>query len=99
MPADLEHPASLNTPAEKSHRLEGFILAGIGAIGFSGKAIIVKLCYRYDNVDAVTVIMYRMLFALPLFLALSWWAGRGKPRLSKQDWWLLIGLGFSGYYL
>ena len=74
------------------------MLAGIGAIGFSGKAIIVKLCYRY-NVDAVTVIMYRMLFALPLFLALSWWSGRGKPRLSASDWRLLFGLGFSGYYL
>jgi hypothetical protein len=49
------------------------------AIAFSGKAIIVKLAYRH-GVDAVTLIMYRMLFALPLFVALAWWAGRGKPR-------------------
>ncbi len=33
-------------------------------MAFSGKAIIVKLSYLY-GVDAVTVIMYRMLFALP----------------------------------
>lgn len=73
-------------------------MAGLGAAAFSGKAIIVKLAYRH-GVDAVTVIMYRMLFALPLFLALSWWAGRGKPRLTAHDWRVLFGLGFSGYYL
>jgi len=42
----------------------GILLALSGAIAFSGKAIIVKLSYRY-GVDAVTVITYRMLFALP----------------------------------
>jgi drug/metabolite transporter (DMT)-like permease len=74
------------------------LLGGAGAIAFSGKAIIVKLSYRY-GVDAVTVIMYRMLFALPLFLALSWWAARGKEALTRADWGALAGLGFSGYYL
>lgn len=73
-------------------------LASAGAIAFSGKAIIVKLSYRY-GVDAVTVIMYRMLFALPLFLALSWWSSRGKPALARRDWLTLVGLGFTGYYL
>jgi drug/metabolite transporter (DMT)-like permease len=76
----------------------GLLLASGGAIGFSGKAIIVKLAYRH-GVDAVTLIMYRMLFALPLFLLLSWWAGRGKPSLTRRDWITVAGLGFSGYYL
>lgn len=76
----------------------GLILATVGAIAFSGKAIIVKLAYRY-GVDAVTLIMYRMLFALPLFLGLSWWAGRGRPPLTRHDWRVVLGLGFSGYYL
>ena len=49
--------------------------------------------------DAVTLIMYRMLFALPMFALLAWWAGRGKPRLTKRDWLAVCGLGFSGYYL
>jgi drug/metabolite transporter (DMT)-like permease len=86
------------TRSSPPHRLQGILLGGAGAIAFSGKAIIVKLAYRY-GVDAVTVIMYRMLFALPLFLALSWWAGRGKAALTGSDWRLLAGLGFSGYYL
>ena len=85
------------TPAPP-HRLQGILLAGVGAVAFSGKAIIVKLAYRY-GVDAVTILMYRMLFAFPLFITLSWWAGRGKPPLSGSDWLLLAGLGFSGYYL
>ena len=76
----------------------GILLASAGAVAFSGKAIIVKLSYRY-GVDAVTVIMYRMLFAMPLFLTLSWWAGRGKPALTARDWKSLAWLGFCGYYL
>jgi drug/metabolite transporter (DMT)-like permease len=94
----LQSAIQLNSPESKAHRLEGIALASVGAIAFSGKAIIVKLCYRY-GVDAVTVIMYRMLFSLPLFLALSWWAGRGKPPLTGHDWLTLSGLGFAGYYL
>jgi len=76
----------------------GLALAMAGSIAFSGKAIIVKLAYRYD-VDAVTLIMYRMLFALPLFALLAWWAGRGRDSLTSRDWLVVTGLGFSGYYL
>ncbi len=76
----------------------GLALAMAGSIAFSGKAIIVKLAYRH-GVDAVTLIMFRMLFALPLFLALSWWAGRGSPRLAARVWLTIVGRGFSGYYL
>lgn len=76
----------------------GLLLAVLGALGFSGKAIIVKLAYRY-GVDAITLIMYRMLFALPLFVALAWWASRGKAALAPRDWAGVVGLGFTGYYL
>jgi drug/metabolite transporter (DMT)-like permease len=88
-------PAPHSSPAA---RRRGLLLATLGAIAFSGKAIIVKLAYRY-GVDAVTLIMYRMLFALPLFLVLSWWAGRGKPPLTWRDAGAVLGLGFCGYYL
>ena len=89
--------ASSEQPAHKS-LAPGLILATLGAIAFSGKAIIVKLAYRY-GVDAVTLIMLRMLFALPLFALMAWWAGRGKPPLTRRDWIGVFGLGFSGYYL
>jgi drug/metabolite transporter (DMT)-like permease len=75
----------------------------LGAVAFSGKAIIVKLAYRH-GVDAVTLIMLRMLFALPFFLAMSWWAGRPRngqtpPPLTVHDWLGVLGLGVTGYYL
>jgi drug/metabolite transporter (DMT)-like permease len=83
----------------------GLLLALGGATAFSIKAIIVKLCYRY-GVDPVTLIMYRMLFALPLFLALWWWAERRKalavPPLApftRRDAGVVLVLGFVGYYL
>ena len=85
-------------PPVSSHRLQGLLFAGVGAVAFSGKAIIVKLAYRY-GVDAITVLMYRMLFAFPMFIILSWWSGRGKPPLSRKDWQRLAALGFAGYYL
>jgi drug/metabolite transporter (DMT)-like permease len=78
--------------------LPGLAMAFFGAIAFSGKAIIVKLAYRY-GVDAVTVIMLRMLFALPIFVLMAWWAGRGRPPLARRDWLAVAGLGFCGYYL
>jgi drug/metabolite transporter (DMT)-like permease len=74
------------------------LLATLGAIAFSGKAIIVKLAYRY-GVDAVTLIMYRMLFALPIFAVMAWWASRGKAALTRKDWLGVFWLGFTGYYL
>jgi drug/metabolite transporter (DMT)-like permease len=86
------------TNALPTGRGGGLALALLGSIAFSGKAIIVKLAYRY-GVDAVTLIMLRMLFALPLFVALAWWAGRGKPPLTAHDRWAVLGLGFCGYYL
>lgn len=90
--------AAASKPAAPHSLALGLTCAFVGAIAFSGKAIIIKLAYRYQ-VDAVTLIMLRMLFALPLFLAMAWWAGRGKPALTHKDWWGVLGLGFSGYYL
>jgi drug/metabolite transporter (DMT)-like permease len=91
-------PAASDSHAQRQAHWPGFLLALFGSIAFSGKAIIVKLAYRH-GVDAVTLIMYRMLFALPLFLALAWWAGRNRPALTRRDWLVVSGLGFSGYYL
>ena len=76
----------------------GLVLAIVGSIAFSGKAIIVKLAYRY-GVDAVTLIMYRMLFALPIFAGMAWWSSRGEEALTRNDWLGILGLGFTGYYL
>ncbi|MGQ2981803.1 MAG: DMT family transporter [Polaromonas sp.] len=98
--SDQKSPPALveREPVATKSIATGLLLATLGAIFFSGKAIIVKLAYRY-GVDAVTLIMYRMLFALPIFALMAWWASRGKAALTRKDWLGVLWLGFTGYYL
>jgi len=80
----------------------GMSLAALGAILFSGKAIVAKLTYRY-GIDAVTLIAFRMIFSFPFFLLIAWAERqRAKKRgqlLSRQDGLRIIVLGLLGYYL
>lgn len=87
-------------PTRPGHPWSGIALALFGAIAFSGKAIIVKLGYRY-GADAITLLALRMLVALPFFALMAWWARRDSQRfrLRGSDRWKVVGLGFSGYYL
>ena len=75
--------------------------AVVGVLGFSFKAILIKLAYAAHPVDAITLLTLRMLYAAPLFGAIAWWASRapGAAPMSRADWRLLAGLGFIGYYL
>jgi len=68
---------------------------------FSAKAILVKLAYRHD-VDALSLLMMRMLFALPFFLVIGFWHLRSsdnKIRIVKNYKWRLVALGLLGYYI
>lgn len=76
----------------------GVACAIVGSIGFSGKTVIVKLAYQY-GVDPLTLLALRMLFSLPFFLLMAWWAGGSGLRMTSGDWVAVIGLGFLGYYL
>ncbi|MDD2760562.1 MAG: DMT family transporter, partial [Methylomonas sp.] len=77
----------------------GYGLAALAAIGFSTKAILVKLAY-YDEVDALTLLALRMLFSAPVFLvvALRHARNQGYP-LTGRDYWTVLVLGILGYYL
>ena len=77
----------------------GPLCAVIGVLGFSGKAIFIKLVYGASSVDAVTLLALRMLYAAPFFVAIAWWSGRGKAPIGAADWRALGALGFIGYYL
>ena len=85
---------------DRSTRLSGALIVAVAAVAFSGKAIIVKLAYRY-GVDAVALLALRMIFAAPLFLALAWWDNRRERRepLARADIRAIAMLGFIGYYL
>jgi drug/metabolite transporter (DMT)-like permease len=90
-------PAAAATIARPA-LLAGLAIAIGGAVLFSTKAIVAKLLYRYQ-VDAITVLAFRMLFSLPLFAAVALWKMRTEAPLSTSDRWRLLGLGLVGYYL
>lgn len=95
--------ADVRKAAAGSRYWTGFVLAVVGAVLFSAKAIVAKLTYRY-GVDALTVMGFRMLVSLPLFAVVAalqaWRAHQGKQmRLSRRDAFHILGLGFVGYYL
>lgn len=56
-------------------RWQGLACALVGAVAFSGKAIVAKLMYRL-GADAFAVVGLRMAMAFPLFLLMLWWSGR-----------------------
>ncbi len=78
--------------------LAGLAIAVGGAVLFSTKAVVAKLLYRYQ-IDAVTLIAFRMLFSLPVFAVVALWQMRVGPPLAPADRWRLVGLGLIGYYL
>ncbi len=96
----LDPEAASTSPAAGVAALpwSGFALAALGAIAFSGKAIIVKLAYRH-GVDAVTLLALRMLVALPCFVLMGAWASRRAAALDVRDRLRIVGLGVFGYYL
>lgn len=99
----LDVPVTFSASPSRPHpplSVDGIVLAALGSVAFSGKAIIVKLGYRY-GADATTLIMLRMLFALPLFAATAVWirTRRDLSPLLAGDAPKILVLGFLGYYL
>lgn len=81
-------------------KIAGVALAFVAAIGFSAKAVMVKLAY-VDGVDAITLLALRMAFSIPFFLAVAIWANQNRQNepLTFRDKSLVVALGFVGYYL
>ena len=101
MPA-MSNTTSPSSPASLG-QTAGFFMAGLGAVLFSAKAIVVKFTYEY-GIDAVTLIAFRMLFSLPFFAAIAWYQARQArrgllPVLTRKECLTVIVLGLIGYYL
>ena len=79
----------------------GFAITFLGAILFSTKAIIVKLAFAKESVDALTLLTLRMIFSLPFYIGAALLAGRqtDTPSLTKRQWLYVLVLGLFGYYL
>lgn len=90
------HHFTPGTTLEKSNAY-GAGLALIAALGFSLKAIFIKLAYPY-GVDAITLLALRMGFALPVFLWVGLAGQKAGGSLTRDDWIKLVLLGCLGYY-
>jgi drug/metabolite transporter (DMT)-like permease len=79
----------------------GILLAVLGVLGFSFKAILIKLAYRIAPPDAITLLALRMLYAAPFFMVMAWWSGRvpAASKMTRDDFWRIVALGFVGYYV
>ena len=88
-----------NSHPVHSEVLLGVICALLAAVGFSAKAILVKLAYL-DQVDATTLLALRMVFSIPFFIGVAIWARRHHAvPLTRHEMLLVLILGLIGYYL
>lgn len=76
----------------------GVLFALVSAIGFSAKAIFVKLAY-VEPVDAVTLLALRMAFSVPFFIVAMFYGQEKAAAMQGRDWLAVLVLGFVGYYL
>jgi drug/metabolite transporter (DMT)-like permease len=76
----------------------GVALAIFAALGFSAKAIFVKLAYAAAPVEAITLLALRMVFSLPFFLWVGLRESRGARPLTRREWGAVVALGLVGYY-
>ncbi len=102
LPPEGEQFAARGGPSPRMSRIWiGPLCAVVGVLGFSFKAILIKLAYGSTSIDPVTLLALRMLYSAPFFVAMAWIAGRAADaqRLEPSDWRALAWLGFLGYYL
>ncbi|HXB05658.1 MAG TPA: EamA family transporter, partial [Puia sp.] len=87
--------------AAKRTLLTGFLISFSGAIIFSTKAILVKLAFRHEHTDGLTLLMLRMLLSLPFYVIAAFWGSRkeGNVRMGRRQWFFVLLLGLLGYYL
>lgn len=81
--------------------LIGFLIAFVGAILFSTKAIIVKKAFYDVHIDALTLLALRMLFSLPFYLIIAFTISsqQSNKKMTGKEWLAVIALGIFGYYL
>lgn len=89
---------------ETSHlnkKIFAFLLASGGIIMFSAKAIFVKMAYTYQ-VDTVSLLLIRMVMALPFYILIAIFSSYQKMKIQKMNIkqvFTIAALGFAGYYL
>ena len=65
----------------KKDHLIGILLAVLGVVMFSAKAVMVKMAYVFE-IDAISLLLLRMTFALPIYFLIAM-AKKQKGEASK----------------
>lgn len=96
--------------SSRQNAITGYAFAGISAVLFSMKGILIKLAYGPEaagnavEVDAITLLTLRMAFSAPVFIViglLTWRrrTERGGPTPSPALAAMAAFVGFLGYYV
>ncbi|MCK9636128.1 MAG: DMT family transporter [Methylobacter tundripaludum] len=100
------HQPESAIPQNNRQVIIGCLFVLLGALGFSAKAVLIKLAYAYSHqLDAITLMVLRMAISLPFFLAVALWSANDSTqtndaqRLNRLDWLMIFGLGILGYYV
>ncbi|GAB3539673.1 DMT family transporter [Spirosoma fluminis] len=77
----------------------GAFLVFLAAFCFATKGILIKLAYQYE-IDAISLLTLRMLFALPFYIGIALNLAQKYPpvQLTTRQWLTLAALGITGYY-
>ena len=92
-------------PHQSNDNITGILYALGGTALFSLKPIVIKLAYQSGagEVEAITLLTLRMLFAFPFYFLIAWFLlANKKPTERKFNPRILFGIlitGFLGYYL
>jgi drug/metabolite transporter (DMT)-like permease len=84
-----------------SHFIQGILFALLGAVCFSTKAIFVKLAYRDTNIDALTLLAWRMIFSVPFFVGAAVFSSSktDNVKFTTNQWLYIALIGCLGYYI
>jgi len=92
----------MNQTTTRKQYLIAALIVFVGAIGFSTKAIFVKLAYQYD-IESLSLLNLRMLFAFPFYLVIAIWSAKNQKsdayQLTRKDYRNIFFLGLMGYYV
>lgn len=86
-------------PKKYSVAFIGFVVTFVGSVLFSTKAIIVKKAFAAIEIEALSLLTLRMLFALPFYLLVLLFTRKSTTKLSLKHWLQLIIIGLLGYYV
>ena len=78
----------------------GVVILIFANVGFSAKAVIIKLMYQY-RVDTISVMALRMLLSVSVYIgvAVYLWRRESNVRLTGRETWMVCGLGILSYYI